>query len=48
MPSMIVALLMILWLLSVVSSYKLGKFVDPLLVYLWFSSFIDHRHRPAL
>ena len=48
MPWMIVALLMILWLLSVVSSYTLGALVDPLLVFLWFSSFIDHRHRPAL
>ena len=48
MPWMMIALLMILWLLGVLTSYTLGGFLHPLLVYLWFSSSIRAGRRRAL
>ncbi len=45
----VIVVLTMLWLLSVLSSYTLGGFVYPLLVYSWFHSSIrSPQRRPAL
>jgi hypothetical protein len=44
MPGMTVGLLLILLgLLGVVSAYTLGKFLHPMLVYLWLRSLVNRR-----